>query len=318
MLQAIMLAVYWRWRQGTLRRMGSPALAERLLLGFSKPRFWLKNLMTAAALALLAVAIANPRKLIKLPASSVRSADVFIALDVSQSMLARDAAPNRLAQAKNFVQQLVKALEGERVGLIFFAGDAYPQMPLSTDYEAAMLFLRNADTDYITNQGTDISSVIDLAMRSFESNSEAGKALIVVTDGENHDETALRKAGEARDEGLTIFTVGVGTTEGGTIPLGNGVKRDFKGQIVKTQMNPAVLSDLARTGGGSMFTVSGGSAAIAAISDGVDQLQKATLATQAATQWVFYYQWLLLPALLLLVLEQVMLWRKKDDLQKNL
>ena len=312
LLQALLLAVYWSWRQRTLRRLGSPALAERLLLGFSEKRFWLKNLLFAAALALLAVAIANPQQAVRRTAQQQESADVLIALDVSQSMLAKDAVPSRLEQAKSFVQKLVEALEGERIGLIFFAGDAYAQMPLSTDYEALVMFARNATPDFITDQGTDFSAAIDLADRLFESNSTAGRALILISDGEHHEADALLRAREARMKGMVVHTVGVGTAVGATIPQGaSGYKRDYKGQIIRTSANEILLHNLSQAGGGTAVRASDADA-VKTLAREVDRLQKNAVEARSYTEYVSYFQWLLLPTLLLLALEQVLWWRKKS------
>ncbi len=311
LLQALVLFVYWRWRQRTLRRMGSPALAQRLLLGFSKGRFWLKNLLFAAVLALLAVGLANPYKIVQSDEPAPPAADVFIALDVSQSMLARDAAPNRLGQAKIWAEKLLKALEGERVGLIFFAGDAYPQMPLSTDYETAIMFLRNADTDFILNQGTSMPGAIDLAERSFEATGRtSGRALILITDGENHEAGLEERVKAAHKKGLTLFAAGVGTLSGATLP---GNKRDARGQVVQSKLNLEGLRELARAGGGIAVQTAEGDAAVAAIDQAIDRLQKEALETGSKKMAYSYYQWLLLPALLLLALEQLLWWRKRKE-----
>lgn len=312
LLHALLLGVYWSWRQRTLQRLGSPALAERLLLGFSEKRFWLKNIMFAVALALLAVAIANPQQAVRRTPPPQEGADVLIALDISQSMLAKDVRPSRLEQAKNFVQKLVESLEGERIGLIFFAGDAYPQMPLSTDYEALMMFARNATPDFITAQGTDLVAPIGLAARLMESNSEAGRALILISDGEQHEDLPLQRAREARARGVVIHTVSVGTASGAAIPVGKGgYKRDYTGQIVRTNTNEVLLYNLAQAGGGAAVSLSDANA-VSAIAREVEGLQKSTVEARAYTEYVSYFQWLLLPALLLLAIEQLLWWRKKS------
>lgn len=312
LFQAILLGVYWSWRQRTLRRLGSPALAERLLLGFSEKRFWLKNVLFALSLALLAVAIANPQQAVRRTPPPQESADVLIALDISQSMLANDVKPSRLEQAKSFVQKLVESLEGERIGLIFFAGDAYPQMPLSTDYEALVMFARNATTDYITDQGTDLAAPVALAARLFESNSEAGRALILISDGEQHEDLPLQRAREARAQGVVIHTVSVGTSAGATIPLGkSGYKRDYTGQVIRTTANETLLRNLAEAGGGAAVSLSDADA-LKTLSREVSGLQKSAVEARAYTEYVSYFQWLLLPVLLLLMLEQVLWWRKKN------
>ncbi|MEO6760085.1 MAG: VWA domain-containing protein, partial [Saprospiraceae bacterium] len=249
--QALLLFVYWQWRRRTLRRLGSEQLAQRLLVGFSERRFWFKNILFAAALALIVLAIANPVIAVEREGKSRQSADVLIGLDISTSMLAKDVPPSRIVQAKLFIENLVQTLQGERIGLIFFAGDAYPQMPLSTDYEALLLFVRNANPNFVTDQGTDVATAIALGQRLFESNAEAGRALIMISDGENHQENALQKAREAKANGILIHTVGVGTAAGATIPGPNGgYRRDFSGQVVRTSLNEPFLRQLAQTGGG--------------------------------------------------------------------
>jgi Ca-activated chloride channel homolog len=309
----LLLAVYWVWRRNTLRRMGSPALAQRLLLGFSGRRFWLKNIFFLLSLCLIGVAIANPRRLTKQTKEARQSADVYLALDVSQSMLARDVAPSRLEQAKAFSKSLVQALEGERVGVIFYAGDAYPQMPLSLDYEAALLFLRNADTDYITNQGTAVASAIELAARSFEPNSDAGRALVILSDGENHEgEGMVHAKASAREAGMTLFCVGFGTDGGSGIPGRTGQKRDSKGQVIRTRLDAPALRELTEYGANRGTYYSADDAgAVAALSADLDKLQTDAVAALSTTAYTSYFQLLIIPALLLLMAEQWLWWRKR-------
>ena len=309
--QALLLLVYWQWRRTTLKRLGSPALAQRLLLGFSERRFWFKNLLFGASLALLALAIANPVQAVQREGKSRESADVLIALDISTSMLAKDVAPSRLVRAKQFIEQLVQTLEGERIGLIFFAGDAYPQMPLSTDYQSLLLFVRNANPNFVTDQGTDMAAAIDLAQRLFESNALAGRALILITDGENHQENALQRAREAKADGLVIHTVGVGTTGGATIPAANGgFQRDYTGQVIRTSLNEPFLRELAQVGSGKSLIISDPTT-VETLRAEMDGLQKKAVEAQVQTEYVSYFQWLLVPLLLFLALEQLMWWRNK-------
>lgn len=309
-LQAFLLWVYWRWRQQTLQRLGSPALAQRLMLGFSKKRFWVKNALFAAAVALVAIAIANPQQAVRRTPPPQQSADVLIALDISQSMLAQDAKPSRLEQAKRLILQLAEALKGERLGLIFFAGNAYIQMPLSTDVESLMLFARNASTQFITDQGTDIGAAIDLGARLFSSASPAGRALLLISDGEHHEADLLARASKARSEGITLHTVCVGSASNATIPLPNGgLKRDFTGQVVRTNANPALLRDIAKAGGGLTLNADDGRA-VSTLADEVRKLQKTTVEARAYTEHVSYFHWLVLLALLLLVVEEWVWWQK--------
>jgi len=310
-LQAFLLWVYWRWRQRTLHRLVAPELAQRLLLGFSAKRFWFKNVLFGLALALLVLAIANPQQAVKKAAGTGQGADIVLALDISRSMLARDVAPSRLEQAKLFAQKLVRVLEGNRIGLVFFAGEAFPQMPLSTDYEALSVFLQNAGPEFIANQGTAAASAIESAGRMFESNAAAGRALVVISDGENFGENTLSKAQAARSAGMALYTVGVGTTAGSTIPVpGGGVKRDATGRVVRTRTDAAFLRELAHAGGGIMYAADDASA-IQSLTRHLDRLQKSAVETRAKTEYNLYFQWLLLPCLLLLLLEQALWWRRK-------
>lgn len=311
-MQAFLLWAYWRWRQQTLRRLGSPALEERLLQGFSAKRFWGKNLMFALGIVLVIIAIASPVRIDKIESKEQLSADVLIALDVSNSMLAADVKPSRLEQAKNFVQRLAPALAGERVGLVFFAGEAFPQMPLSTDYEALLMFARNAQPDFITDQGTDIGAAIELCKRMLETDVETGRAIILISDGENHEEKAAQRVREANQAGVLLYAVGVGSAGGANIPAGQGaIRRDGKGQAVRTSANESLMQSLAEAGGGTVLNLRDPDRAIGVIQTAVRRLQKSAVMTNAKSEKIYLFPWVLLAALLLLIVEQVMWWKKK-------
>lgn len=310
-LFGVVLYVYWQWRQQTLRHLGSPQLAERLLLGFSARRFWFKVVLFGAALALIAGAVANPQQAVRVTPPAQKGADVLIALDISQSMLARDAAPSRLEAAKVFIQKLAQSLDGDRIGLIFFAGDAYPQMPLSTDRAALLTFVRNANPNFTTEQGSNLASAIGLAGRLFGTDAKAGHALILVSDGENHLGETIRRAREAHAGGMVIHTVSVGTSSGSPIPVGGrAVKRDFSGQAVRTAANPALLREVAQTAGGEAVQADD-TQAVVRLAQAVGRLKQSAVEAKAYTEYVSYFQWLLLPAIFLLALEQMLWWKRK-------
>lgn len=313
---ALALASYRWWRRRAVARVGAPVSVERLLPGWSGFRFLLKNSLWAIALILLAIAWANPQRGAKKQTVMQKSADVFIALDISQSMLAEDVAPNRLELAKSFVRKLIRNLEGERIGLIFFAGDAFLQMPLSTDYAAADMFAGSASPDLITAQGTAISQAIDLATTSFDAGPGGGRALILITDGENHDDDALSRAAQAYDDGIVLLLVGAGTAAGGPIPVGAAgggslYKRDENGEIVRTRMDESLLRNLASRGGGAVFQLTQGDGAVVAIRREVDRLQKREMEVRSFSEYESYFQWFLLPAILLLALEVRVSWRSR-------
>ncbi len=314
-LLALLSIAYWFWRKNAVLQLGD---IERVMPGFSGGRFWLKAALLALAFVLLALAWANPQLGAKKQSTTQRSADVFIALDISQSMLCEDVAPSRLELAKVFAQKLVQALEGERIGLIFFAGNAYLQMPLSTDYSFTLQSLQSASPDLITEQGTAIPAAIDLAQHSFSAES-GGRAFILITDGENFGENAEKKAADALDDGIVIYTVGVGTPAGGPIPTdGAGLtqyKRDPQGEIIRTRLDETELHKIALSGGGQSFKLTQGDAIVSALKREVDGLQKRDLEVRSYTEFDSWYQWFLLPAILLLVSEFLISFKKRIDFQ---
>lgn len=313
-LLALSATVYWLWRQNAMARLGN---VERVMQGFSKTKFWLKNTLLAAGLALLAVAWANPQLGAKKQVVVQESADVFIALDISQSMLCQDVAPSRLELAKVFAQKLVQALEGERIGLVFFAGNAFLQMPLSTDYVFILQSIQSATPDLITEQGTAIPAAIKLAEESFGYEPNGGRAIILITDGEDHAGDAEQAADDAFDNGAITYVAGVGTLGGGSIPMAGGLgesqfKRDEKGDIVRTHLDEAGLRKIALSGGGQVFDIRQGDAAIGALRREVDALEKRELEVRSFAEFESWYQWFLLPALLFLLLETLISFKKRN------
>jgi Ca-activated chloride channel homolog len=305
----MILSLFLRWRKQAALRFGADEMLARLLPDYSTKQFWRKSIIFICAFTLLCIAWANPQKGGKREKNTQKSADIFIALDISKSMLSEDIAPNRLERASVFAQKIVKSLPGQRVGLIFFAGSAYVQMPLTTDYGTAISFLNTANPELISEQGTNISEALTLATQSFDPNEKAGRAVILITDGENHDEDAINAAEKAFDDGIVISCVGVGTAEGGAIPMGAGslnelsVKRDNNGEIIKTKLNEKLIFDLAKAGGGTSYNLAQGESVVTSIASSIDQLKKRTIETRSYTTFESYYQWFLLPGLLLLLLE---------------
>lgn len=309
LVQALLMGYYWRWRRRTLRRLGSPVLVQRLLRGFSLRRFWLKNVLFSLALALLALAIADPRRVLPAEAKEGRGADVVLALDVSASMWATDISPSRLEQARLLALRAVSALEGHRIGLVFFAGDAFAQLPLTTDYDAVRVLLQQAGPEFIAQAGTDLGVAIETGVRLFESASSAGRALVLITDGEDHEGQALARVQAARAAGIRLFTAGVGRPEGAAVRQPDGTPlRDGTGAPVYSRPDFALLRQLAQAGGGRFFDA-GQANAVSLLAAECDTLQKAAVMLQAEPQYVYYFVWLALGAWLLLVLEQVLAWR---------
>ena len=317
-LVPIMVAFFataWIARKKALRRFGNLALIERLMPMASSGKHMLKFVLLAVGLLLLIIGWANPQWGTKREKVTRKSVDVFMALDISQSMMAEDISPSRLERAKRFTQNLITALRGERLGTIIFAGNAYLQVPLTTDYAAANLFIKSANTKMAPTQGTAIVDAIDLAARSFEEENKNHKALVVITDGENHDDEALARAREANENGLLIFTVGVGTPEGSFIPTYIGGRLDYKrdqtGNPVKSKLNEEMLKDLADAGDGDYFNLLSGSEAVAeALKQRIESMEKRELEQRVFSRYESYFQYFIGAGLLLLLLEFLLSYKK--------
>lgn len=310
------LGFYQHWRRRKMEQLGDTA---RLIPAFSASKFWLKAALLAGSIGLLSIAWANPQLGAKKQVSTQEAADVFIALDISQSMLCQDVAPSRLDLTKIFAQKLIQSLAGERIGIIFFAGNAFPAVPLSTDYPFLIQSIQSANPDLLTEQGTAIASALELAEKSFESEPGGGRAVILITDGENHDEEALDAAKQSFDNGTVIIAVGAGTSTGGPIPTsdweGSQYKRDEKGEVVRTKLNEDLLRKIALAGGGQSLNVSQGDRAVAAIQKEIDALDKRALEVRSYNELASWYQWFLLPALLLLGLDNRLSFVSKPSVQ---
>jgi Ca-activated chloride channel family protein len=307
-------------RKRALARFGENSLIAQLMPKMSKYKHQVKFIFMILALAFLVVGWANPQWGSRKKKVKRKSVDVFIALDISRSMMARDIPPNRMERAKKFAQNLVDELRGDRVGIIIFAGNAYLQTPLTTDYAAAQLFLKTANPDMAPSQGTAISDAIDLAENVFGEENKAHKALVVITDGENHDEETIKRAKEANENGLMIFSVGVGTTEGDFIPVNNNGRQDYlresqTGEPVRTQLNEVMLTDLANAGNGSYFNIRQESDVISSLRERINKLEKRELETRAFDEYESYFQYFLAAALLFLIIEFMISYRKNRFLE---
>jgi len=305
-LVGLYFGVAW-WRNRQLTTLGNVGLLEKLTPLYSKYKTWTKAVLMLVALTILIVGWANPQWGTKKEKVSRKSIDVFLALDISNSMLAEDIAPSRMSRTHTFTIKLIEELKGERIGLILFAGNAYMQMPLTTDYAAAELFVRSANPGLAPAQGTAISEAIDLAERSFAEDNKQHKVLIVLSDGENHDEETIARAQEAADNGLLVFTLGVGTPDGGYIPTMFGNKRDYKrdesGAPIVTQLNEQMLADLAAAGNGSYFNLAEGEKIVEALKTSLDRVEKRELEQRSFSEFESYFQYFIGLGLLLLIIE---------------
>ncbi|MEM9990789.1 MAG: VWA domain-containing protein [Bacteroidota bacterium] len=291
----VFFVLMWRARRQAIARFGDTALVQQLMQGFSAPRYILKFALVILALIFLVVGWANPQWGTKREKAKRMSADVFIALDVSYSMLAEDLPPSRMDRARRFAENLITGLKGDRLGLIAFAGNAYLQMPLTTDYAMAALMTKSSNPFQAPTQGTAIGDAIDLAERAFEEDQKSHKALIIVTDGENHDQAAMKRAEQAARNGLIIFTVGVGTNEATPIPVpvGNRIdyKRDKTGNIVRTSLNEDAMRAIAEAADGAYFNLAQGSdEVIGALQKRIDQLEKKEFEQRIFDEYESYFK----------------------------
>lgn len=304
-------------RKKMVAKMGQPAAVERLMPDWSPRRFWWKTVLFCLGIAFLSLALANPQFGSKREKARQKSLDIVLALDISTSMLATDIRPNRLTRATAFCEKLLARRRGDRLGLIVFAGHAWLQMPLTNDFAAALLFLRTASPDMAPTQGTAIAEAIELAEKSFDQtdeNSPGANALILLTDGETHDDEAIDRAEKATENDLVIFPIAVGTPEGGQIPVDNGGglpdwKRDETGQPVVSKLNETLLSDLAKAGNGRAFSLADGDKALNELENQLDRLEKRERETRSFSEFESWFQWAAAVALLFFALDFWLGWK---------
>ncbi len=319
LLIPIFIVLFWliqRARKNAFAKFGNSTLLSQLMPAYSKYKHTTKFILLLCGLAFLIVGWANPQWGSKKEKVKRKSVDIFIALDISQSMMAEDIQPNRMERARKFSQKLVDKLKGDRLGIILFAGNAYMQMPLTTDYAAAQLFLRSANPSQAPAQGTAISEAIDLAEQSFEEDNKQHKAIIIISDGETHDQDALDRAKTAADNGLLIYSVGVGTPSGGFIPTIIGgrsdYKRDEKGNPVRTSLNEGMMQNLADEGNGFYFNLAGSNVeeVSVALRSSIDQMEKREFEARVFNEYESYFQYFIAIAILFLIAEFLLSYRK--------
>lgn len=293
------------WRGRVLRTLGEQRLVTAQVLGRIPGRITLKAILFLLALGLATIGLANLQGGGKPEQVQRKGVDVLIALDVSRSMLAQDLQPNRLTRAKQLIERLLDKLHNDRVGLIIFAGRSYLQVPLTIDYSAIRMMLQNVRPDLVPAQGTVIGEAIELAKNSFSQKERKYKSLIIISDGEDHDERAASLVKDAADAGVIIHTVGVGSPSGTTLidETTGAPKLDEGGQPVVTKLNEEELKSLASKGGGTYTLLRNGEDAAAGLADNVDSMESRSIGAVSYTDYNSYFQYFLLPALLLLFAE---------------
>ena len=310
------------WRKRALKSYGDILVIQQLFPDVSKAkRFW-KFILFSFAFAFLILGIVNPQVGTKLEEVKRKGADLMICLDVSNSMRAEDLTPNRLEKAKQAISKLLDKLEGDRIGIIVFAGQAYVQLPITTDYSAAKLFLESINTDLIPTQGTDIGAAISLSVESFGKDEGKNKAIVIITDGEDHEEGAIKAAESATEKGIAIHTIGMGSVEGTPIPVfrGNlreGFRKDKEGNTVVTKLNEQTLQQIASTGGGIYVRASNSDTGLNSVLDAINKLEKKQFESKMYSDYEDRFQWFVSATLLLLLIE-VFLSERKSKLYQRL
>jgi Ca-activated chloride channel homolog len=302
------------WKKQAAARMGDPALVEQLVRNFSPLRFLVKFVLSLLAFAAIIVGAGNLQKPGSMENVRRQGVDVMLVLDVSKSMLARDIKPSRLEKAKQLLTRLTDKLDNDRLGMVLFAGRAYMQMPLTTDHGAARMYIQDAGPDVVPTQGTVIADALRMANASFNPKERKYKAIVLLTDGEDHDPDALKVAKTLAQDGVMINTVGIGTPDGSPIvdPATGELKKDEEGQIVISKLNEAELQQLADVSDGIYLRLDNMDDAVITLTQQLDSIAKKPLNDAEFVDYKSYFQWFLLAGLLLLMVEYFLPERKRE------
>ena len=310
------------WKNRTRKKFANTELLKRLTPNRSSNKGAIKVIILIVGLTLLIVGLVNPKIGTKLETVKREGVDIVFAVDVSKSMLAEDIAPNRIEKAKRLVSEIINQLASDRIGIIAYAGQAYPQLPITTDYSAAKMFLQGMNTDMLTSQGTAIDQAIELATSYYDDAEQTNRVLFIISDGEDHSEgSTLDAVEDAVDEGITIYTIGVGKEKGAPIPIKrNGIleslKKDNQGETVITKLNKEILIDIANEGNGEYIDGSNTEDAVEFIKNELLQMDKKEFEAKQFAEYKDQFQWFIGAALLLLFLDIFILDRKTKWLKK--
>ncbi len=314
------LLVLW-WKKRKQKQFADSNLFQKLSPERSTFKSFLKIIMVCLGLALLIISLANPKMGTKLETVKRQGVDIVFALDVSKSMLAEDIAPSRLDKAKQIVSKIIENLGSDRIGIIIYAGNSYPLLPITTDHAAAKMFLQNANPDMVSSQGTAINEAIEMGITFFDNDEQTNRFLFIVSDGEDHEENTIELAQQASKEGIKTYTIGVGTEKGGPIPIkSNGLvisyKKDSKGEVVITKMKEEVLIDIANEGNGKYINGNKTQQTLDIIEDLLVKAEKSEFETKQFSDYKDQFQWFLGFGLLFLLIDVLLLEKKTKWIQK--
>jgi len=322
------IILYSKWKKNALTLFGDIKLLNKLTHSLSKTRYQIKNIFTILIFILLIIGISNPQIGTKMEEVKREGVDLIIAIDLSYSMMAEDIKPNRLKRAKQAISNLINKLEGDRIGLIVFAGEAYVQLPITTDYSAAKLFLSTVNTTIVPTQGTEIAKAINLSIESFDMENGQNKAIIIITDGESHDENAIESAKKANEVGIFVHTLGMGLSKGGPIPIYNkyGTRTDYRkdreGNTIISKLNENLLQQIANAGKGTYVRANNSKAGLSSLFAEINKMEKKEIGTMVFTNYKDRFQLFIGLALLILILDLILLptkskWSNRINLYKK-
>ena len=318
----LMWAIYfysvYRNREN-MAKYGNPQILQSLAPDVSKYKPGTKFFLQQLALIIMIFIIARPQMGAKIETVKKQGVEIIIALDVSNSMLARDIAPSRLDKAKQMLSKLIDQLDNDKVGLIVFAGDAYTQLPITSDFVSAKMFLSTISPDMVPTQGTAIGRAIALAMNSFTPDQSADKAIIVITDAENHEYDAVHMAKEAAQKGIMVDVIGIGSEQGAPIPIGGNdtnLRKDNQGNVVITKLNAQLGRDIAKAGDGIYISADNTGSALRALTAEVKKMKKSDIESKVYSEYDEQFQGLAWIVLLLLLLDIFILDRKNKLMKK--
>lgn len=297
-------------RVRNIRKFGDEKLVKDLMPSYSGAKGWTRIILFSLAFLFFSIGLARPQIGAKLKEHKSKGAEVMIALDVSNSMLAKDYSPNRLERAKLAISRLVDKLNGDRIGLVLFAGTSFVQLPITTDYVSAKMFLGNISTESVPVQGTAMGYAINTCIRSFSAQSENSRAIVVITDGENHEDDPLSAAKQAAEMGISVYTIGVGSSQGQPIPMKDGLLKDSNGNIVVTKLDEATLKQVAQAGKGAYVHAGNDEFGLNPIIDNIRKLNDEEFNSIVFEEYDEQYMYFFAIALVLLVVQMLIGERK--------
>ena len=322
-IPVILMVFLWTffWKKRIQKSFGSAVVLKRLSPDLSFFKSSLKFIILCLAVGFLVIGLINPKIGTKLETIKREGVDIVFAIDVSKSMLAEDVAPNRLEKSKQLVTQIINNLASDRVGIIAYAGKAFPQLPITTDYASAKMFLQSMNTDMLSSQGTAINEAIQLSRNYFDDEEQTNRVLIILSDGEDHNDLSIEVAEAASEEGIKIYTIGVGSENGGPIPLKrNGVVRSYKkdqnNETVITKLNKETLRLIANEAKGSYIDGSQTAAVVKQVRAILSVMDKKEFEAKEFAEYKDQFQWFLGVGLFFLILDVLLLERKTAWLKR--